>query len=57
MKSKDSEVCKIAKTAFTRYEYPKLQSTSPRRNLMKYFKLRIFHFTTLRKPGVSAEHF
>jgi len=56
MNSKDSEVCKIAKTALTRYEYSKLQSTSPRCNLIKYFKLRIFHFTTLRKPGVSAEN-
>jgi len=57
MNSKDSEACKIAKRAFTRYEYSKLQYTSPRHNLIKKFELRIFHFTTLHKPGVNADHF
>jgi hypothetical protein len=55
MKSNGIWVCKLAKTAFTRYEYSKLQHTSPRRNLVKNFKLGIFHFTTLRKPDVIAE--
>jgi hypothetical protein len=55
MKGNGIWVCKLAKTAFTTYQYSKLQHNSPRRNLIKNFKLGIFNFTTLRKSDVIAE--